>query len=182
MEERYTNVSEQVDSNLAALRKLHEEEVNRIKAEVRAELLSEILQREAEIENRSAALEQREKELEASFSASSKTVIPNCVERARCEFERAKTEKSILADFALASFLIIYSVEDLITELGLTGADKIAYRKSNAGIAWQTLLAWCVVAVNDVPEKSQIHKACNYVIRHYDELTAYLDDDFEMQR
>lgn len=104
-------------------------------------------------------------------------VVCRCSAHARREFERAKTENVFLSNFGLASFQIIYGVEELIIELGLTGADKIAYRKENAAIAWQSLLAWCVFTVNDVPQNSQMHKACNYVIRHYDELTAYMDYD-----
>lgn len=71
----------------------------------------------------------------------------------------AKTENVLLSNFGLASFQIIYGVEELIIELGLTGADKIAYRKENAAIVWQSLLAWCVFTVNDVPQNSQMHKA-----------------------
>lgn len=104
-------------------------------------------------------------------------VVCRCSAHARREFERAKTENVLLSNFGLASFQIIYGVEELIIELGLTGSDKIAYRKENAAIAWQSLLAWCVFTVNDVPQNSQMHKACNYVIRHYDELTAYMDYD-----
>ena len=104
-------------------------------------------------------------------------VVCRCSAHARREFERAKTENVLLSNFGLASFQIIYGVEELIIELGLTGSDKIAYRKENAAIAWQSLLAWCVFTVNDVPQNSQMHKACNYVIRHYDELTAYMNYD-----
>lgn len=104
-------------------------------------------------------------------------VVCRCSAHARREFERAKTENFLLSNFGLASFQIIYGVEELIIELGLTGSDKIAYRKENAAIAWQSLLAWCVFTLNDVPQNSQMHKACNYVIRHYDELTAYMDYD-----
>lgn len=104
-------------------------------------------------------------------------VVCRCSAHARREFERAKTENVLLSNFGLASFQIIYGVEELIIELGLTGSDKIAYRKENAAIAWQSLLAWCVFTANDVPQNSQMHKACNYVIRHYDELTAYMDYD-----
>lgn len=104
-------------------------------------------------------------------------VVCRCSAHARREFERAKTENVLLSNFGLASFQIIYGVEELIIELGLTGSDKIAYRKENAAIAWQSLLAWCVFTLNDVPQNSQMHKACNYVIRHYDELTAYMDYD-----
>lgn len=82
----------------------------------------------------------------------------------RREFERAKTENVFWANFGLASYQIIYSVEEQIKELGLTGVEKVAYRKANAEIAWRSLLSWCVFTVNDVPEKSQMHKACNYVI------------------
>lgn len=104
-------------------------------------------------------------------------VVCRCSAHVRREFERAKTENVLLSNFGLASFQIIYGVEELIIELGLTGSDKIAYRKENAAIAWQSLLAWCVFTANDVPQNSQMHKACNYVIRHYDELTAYMDYD-----
>ncbi len=185
-------VNEQVASELAALCKWHEEEVARIKAEARAEILNEVSkreakthaeilnelsQREAEVEKRSAALNQREKELDVRLEKANDLLIPKTIDDARREFKRAKTENVFLSNFGLASFQIIYGVEELIKELGLTGADKIAYRKENAAIAWQSLLAWCVITVSDVPQNSQMHKACNYVIQHYDELTAYMDYD-----
>ena len=103
-------------------------------------------------------------------------VVCRCSAHARREFERAKTENVLLSNLCLASLSRrIYGVEDQIKELCLIGADKIVYWKSNAEIVWQSLLAWCVFTVNDVPPNSQMHKACNYIIRHYDELTAYMD-------
>ena len=75
-----------------------------------------------------------------------------------------KRKNVFWANFGLVSYQIIYSVEEQIKELGLTGVEKVAYRKANAEIAWQSLLLWCVFTVNDVLEKSQMHKVCNYVI------------------
>ena len=74
-----------------------------------------------------------------------------------------KRKNVFWANFGLVSYQIIYSVEEQIKELGLTGVEKVAYRKANAEIAWQSLLLWCVFTVNDVLEKSQMHKVCNYV-------------------
>ena len=40
---------------------------------------------------------------------------------------------------------------------------------------WKTFHLWCLNEILNYDQNSQMYKALNYVIRHYEELTAYLD-------
>lgn len=52
-------------------------------------------------------------------------IVCRCSAHIRCEFERAKMENVFRANWGLASYQIIYGVEDQIKELGLTSAENI---------------------------------------------------------
>lgn len=101
-------------------------------------------------------------------------ILCRCSAHARREIERALKENQYVASYGIAYFQIIYGVEDQIKINGLSGSAKTVYREDNARLAWDNLLAWCAITKHDAPEGSQLRKACNYVIRHYEELTAYL--------
>ncbi|MGM9779757.1 MAG: transposase [Prevotella sp.] len=102
-------------------------------------------------------------------------ILCRCAAHGRREIERALKENKYVASYGIAFIQIIYGVEDQIRFKGLTGEAKRAYRNEHARLAWESLLAWCAITVHDAPEGSQLRKACNYIIRHYKELTAYLD-------
>ena len=102
-------------------------------------------------------------------------ILCRCSAHGRREIERALKENRYVASYGIAFFQIIYGVDDQIKSKGLTGEAKTAYRNDHARLAWENLLAWCAITVHDAPEGSQLRKACNYIIRHYKELTAYLD-------
>lgn len=102
-------------------------------------------------------------------------MLCRCAAHGRREIERALKENRYVASYGIAFIQIIYGVEDQIRFKGLTGEAKTAYRNEHARLAWESLLAWCAITVHDAPEGSQLRKACNYIIRHYKELTAYLN-------
>ena len=102
-------------------------------------------------------------------------ILCRCAAHGRREIERALKENRYVASYGIAFIQIIYGVEDQIRFKGLTGEAKTAYRNEHARLAWESLLAWCAITVHDAPEGSQLRKACNYIIRHYKELTAYLN-------
>ena len=51
---------------------------------------------------------------------------------------------------------------------------KSALRRDLAGQQWKMLKAWCASKITEVPEDTLTYKAMGYLLRHYDELTAYL--------
>lgn len=102
-------------------------------------------------------------------------MLCRCAAHGRREIERALKENRYVASYGIAFIQIIYGVEGQIRFKGLTGEAKTAYRNEHARLAWESLLAWCAITVHDAPEGSQLRKACNYIIRHYKELTAYLN-------
>lgn len=102
-------------------------------------------------------------------------MLCRCAAHGRREIERALKENRYVASYGIAFIQIIYGVEDQIRFKGLTGEAKTAYRNEHARLALESLLAWCAITVHDAPEGSHLRKACNYIIRHYKELTAYLN-------
>ena len=78
---------------------------------------------------------------------------------------------------AIALISDIYSVERMVAKEKLNGADKTARRRELAAPCWSLLKKWCMEKVLELDDKrdTAIYKAVNYLLRHYDELTNYLD-------
>ena len=55
------------------------------------------------------------------------------------------------------------------------GADIVTRRNDIAKPLWETFRLWCLDEILNHDKNSQMHKALGYLIRHYDELTAYLN-------
>ncbi|MCF2660470.1 transposase, partial [Parabacteroides distasonis] len=74
-----------------------------------------------------------------------------------------------------------YAVEDMIKaeekSMGrkMTSEEKVQFRNENAKPLWTNLKLWCEKEILHLPHESKIFDAMNYLIRHYDELIAYLD-------
>lgn len=98
-----------------------------------------------------------------------------CAAHARREAERALKENPKLAKQMLLMYQQIYASEEMIKAEGLTGDAKIQFRNEIAAPLWNTLYLWCMKEILSVPKDSLIHKAMNYLIRHYGELTEYLN-------
>lgn len=75
----------------------------------------------------------------------------------------------------------IYTVEDMIKEeeksMGrqMTPEERVQFRYDNAKPLWNNLKLRCMKEILKLPHESKIFEAMNYLLRHYDELTAYLD-------
>lgn len=102
-------------------------------------------------------------------------VLCRCSAHARRDMERAMKENPKAAMPGMLLFQEIYGVEELIKHDKLTGADIVTRRNDIAKPLWGTLRLWCLDEILNHDKNSQMYKSLNYVIRHYDELTAYLD-------
>lgn len=72
-------------------------------------------------------------------------------------------------------FQDIYGVEEIIRHENATGSRITELRDELARPLWETFHLWCLNEILNHDKNSQMYKALNYVIRHYEELTAYLD-------
>lgn len=52
---------------------------------------------------------------------------------------------------------------------------RTAMRRELAWPQWEMLKHWCMCKMSEVPEDTLTYKAMGYLLRHYDELTAYMD-------
>ena len=98
-----------------------------------------------------------------------------CSAHARRDMERAQKEDPKGSLPGMVLFNEIYGVEEIIKREGATGADKLQIRHDLAKPLWESFFLWCSGEIVKHDQSSQMYKALNYVIRHYDELTAYLD-------
>lgn len=98
-----------------------------------------------------------------------------CAAHARREMENALRENPTLSAEGLLLYQQIYSVEGMIRHEQLSGQSKVSYRQRYAAPAWRVLQLWCMKHILEVPGDTLIYKAMNYVLRHYAELTGYLD-------
>ena len=102
-------------------------------------------------------------------------VLCRCAAHMRRGFERALDENPTLATPAIALIQDIYAVESIIKMRGLDGEEKTALRRELAGPNWELLKLWCGQNVVNLPQETLTYKAMGYLLRHYGELTAYLD-------
>lgn len=102
-------------------------------------------------------------------------VLCRCSAHARRDHERALKENPKGAMPGMLLFQEIYAVEEIIRHEGATGHRISELRDELARPLWQTFHLWCLNEILTYDKNSQMYKALNYVIRHYDELTAYLD-------
>lgn len=117
-----------------------------------------------------------------------KRILCRCAAHARRCMERALKECPAKAKIGMLMYQEIYAVEEMIRHDDLKGADIIDRRDKLARPIWENFRLWCLSEILEHDEHSLMYKALNYVIRHYDELTAYLDiaemplDNNEMER
>lgn len=108
-------------------------------------------------------------------------VLCRCDAHARRKFESALKENPKLAKVGMMLHQQIYAVEEMIkahekeTGQKMTADEKVQFRNDNARPLWDTLRLWCAKEIIDLTQETKIYEAMNYLLRHYDELTAYLD-------
>ena len=108
-------------------------------------------------------------------------ILCRCDAHARRKMEAALKENPRLAKIGMTLHQQIYAVEDMIKaeekSMGrkMTPEEKVQFRNDNARPLWNNLKLWCMKEILNLPHESKIFEAMNYLLRHYDELTAYLD-------
>ena len=102
-------------------------------------------------------------------------VLCRCSTHARRDHERAMKENPKGAMPGMLLFQEIYAVEEIIKHEEAKGSRIAELRNEIARPLWETFHMWCLNEILKYDQNSQMYKALNYVIRHYDELTAYLD-------
>ena len=102
-------------------------------------------------------------------------VLCRCSAHARRDHERALKENPKAAMPGMLLFQEIYGVEEIIRHENATGSRITELRNNLARPLWETFHLWCLNEILNHDQNSQMYKALNYVIRHYEELTAYLD-------
>ena len=102
-------------------------------------------------------------------------VLCRCSAHARREHERALKEAPKASVPGMLLFQEIYGVEEIIRHENASGSRITELRNELARPLWDTLHLWCMNEILNHDRHSQMYKALNYVIRHFEELTAYLD-------
>lgn len=105
-------------------------------------------------------------------------IVCRCSSHGRREFFKADKENHALAREPLMLFQMIFLLDEYIahelSEGRMTLADVCPYRQTYAEPLWIQLKAYCTQTLLDAPAGSQIRKACNYLLRHYEDMTNYL--------
>lgn len=101
-------------------------------------------------------------------------VLCRCSAHARRDHERALKENP---KGAMPGMLLFQenAVEEIIKKEDAKGSRISELRDELARPLWETFHLWCLNEILNYDQNSQMYKALNYVIRHYEELTAYLD-------
>lgn len=125
-----------------------------------------------------------------------KLLLAGCGAHARRPFWRYREDDGILCYFMLRGFLSLSKIEGLIDAKGRTKANVLRYRQRYSCKIWQALRNRCLLSTGapapharftlrkdafapDIwPPGSELHRACLYVINHFEELTLYLENPF----
>jgi hypothetical protein len=106
-----------------------------------------------------------------------------CGPHARRPFWRHKNKDQRLCYWMLSAFLVLEQIEDQIDELGRTRARITRYRERYAKKVWAAMKKRCESVIRGEtvyghfwPKTSELYLACQYIVKHYDELTRYLKD------
>jgi hypothetical protein len=125
-----------------------------------------------------------------------KLILAGCGAHARRPFWRYREEDGLLCYFMLRGFLSLAKIEGLVDAKGRTKANVLRYRGRYSRRVWQALRNRCLLSTGaaapgarftlrkdaftpDIwPPGTELHRACMYVINHFEELTLYLDNPF----
>ena len=106
-----------------------------------------------------------------------------CGPHARRPFWRLKSKDQRLCYWMLSAFLVLEQIEDRIDELGRTRARIIRYRERYGRKVWAAIRKRCEAVLRGEtvyghfwPKTSELYIACQYIVKHYAELTRYLED------
>lgn len=97
-----------------------------------------------------------------------------CNAHGRREIERALKESRLQAEEGLLTYQQIYGLEAMAKYDKIGGDAKTTFRLTYEKPLWDYLYKWCLENLPKVKPGSLMEKAIKYILRHYDELTAYL--------
>lgn len=106
-----------------------------------------------------------------------------CAPHARRPFWRLKSKDLRLCHWMLSAFLILEDIEDRLDELGRTRDLILRYRQRYSRKVWIAIRKRCEAVLRGEavyghywPKTSELYLACQYINKHFPELTRYLDD------
>ena len=121
-------------------------------------------------------------------------IIAGCGAHARRPFWRYKKDDGALCYFMLRGFCMLSQIESRIDTRGRTKTTVLQLRGRYARWVWQALKNRCIAATTgDIlgratyrkncapqiwPPTTELHTACRYLIKHFDELTLYLGNPY----
>jgi Transposase IS66 family len=119
-------------------------------------------------------------------------IIAGCGAHARRPFWRYKEDDEALCYFMLRGFLMLSQIETRIDSRGRTETTILKLRGRYSKWVWQALKNRCIAATTGEifgratyrkncgpqiwPPSTELHTACRYVIKHFEELTRYLSN------
>ncbi len=106
-----------------------------------------------------------------------------CAAHARRPFWKHRDKDQRLCYWMLSAFLVLEQIEDQIDDLGRTQANIERYRNRYSRKVWgiikrrsESVLRGETIYGAYWPKTSEIYIACKYIVKHFESLTAYLDD------
>lgn len=121
-----------------------------------------------------------------------KILLAGCGSHARRPFWKHREEDPDLCYFMLRGFLMLAQIEKRIDLCGRTTETVLKYRGRYGRMVWLALYNRCQSSLkgkvmsrippkfgiqpNLWPPDTDLNRACNYLVNHFEELTLYLDD------
>ncbi len=106
-----------------------------------------------------------------------------CAAHARRPFWKHRDKDQRLCYWMLSAFLVLEQIEDQIDDLGRTKANIERYRNRYSRKVWAIIKRRCESVLRGEtiygaywPKSSELYIACKYIVKHFESLTAYLDD------
>lgn len=106
-----------------------------------------------------------------------------CSSHARRPFWRHRDQDQKLCYWMHSAFLVLETIEERIDETGRNRVNILRYRQKFSQKVWVAILKRCqsVIAGERVygefwPKSSKIYESCEYIINHYEKLTAFIFD------
>ena len=104
-----------------------------------------------------------------------KATFANCNAHPRRALRDAEKAQPKLAVRGARFFQALYAVEDEAAALGLEGEARVAYRQRSRRILTRFRQWLERVAARDLPPSDPIGKVARYYLRHFDDLTRFVD-------
>ena len=107
-----------------------------------------------------------------------KYTYAGCTAHARRPFWRFRAEDPLNTYFFLRGFALLSVVEDIIDIHERTEEGTLYWRKKFALKIWNILKRRAEIMIQQHMPSSDLHKAANYIIKNFEELTRYLYDSW----